>query len=149
MEINSNAPIISRHEITISAPLETVWRVLTQIDSWSDWNPDIAKANLTGPITVGTVFYWEIAGMAIPSTIGEVVPLRKLAWDGETGGILGIHVWDFQTTAEGTHVRTEESWEGVSLPAQTKGIQEALDVSLVRWLSFLKTRAEAPEAQTR
>jgi hypothetical protein len=53
METNSNAPIISRHEITISAPLETVWRVLTQIDSWSDWNPDIAKANLTGPITVG------------------------------------------------------------------------------------------------
>ena len=87
--------------------------------------------------------------MAIPSTIGEVVPLRKLAWDGETGGILGIHVWDFQATAEGTHVRTEESWGGVSLPAQTKGIQEALDVSLVRWLSFLKKRSEAPEAQTR
>lgn len=43
MQINSNAPIISRHEITISAPLETVWRVLTQIDSWSDWNPDMRR----------------------------------------------------------------------------------------------------------
>jgi hypothetical protein len=84
--------------------------------------------------------------MTIPSTIGEVVPLRKLAWSGETGGILGVHVWNFSATPEGTHVRTEESWEGVSLPAQTKGIQDALDASLVRWLSFLKTRAEAPEA---
>lgn len=95
MEINWNAPIRSCHEIKINAPLETVWRVHTQINRWPDWNPDITKANLTGPIAVGTVFHWETAGMAIPSTIGEVVPLRKLAWSGETGGILGVHVWDF------------------------------------------------------
>ncbi len=82
--------------------------------------------------------------MAIPSTVGEVVPLRKLAWSGETRGILGVHVWNFSATPEGTNVRTEESWEGVSLSAQTKGIQDALDASLVRWLSFLKMRAEAP-----
>lgn len=149
MEINWNAPIRSCHEITINAPLETVWRVHTQINRWPDWNPDITKANLTGPIAVGTVFHWETDGMAIPSTIGEVVPLRKLAWSGETGGILGVHVWDFSAPPEGTHVLTEESWEGVSLPAQIEGIQDALDASLVRWLSFLKTRAEAPETQIR
>jgi Polyketide cyclase / dehydrase and lipid transport len=60
MEINSNAPIISCHELRISAPLETVWRVHTQIDSWPDWNPDIAKATLTGPLAVGTVFHWKL-----------------------------------------------------------------------------------------
>jgi hypothetical protein len=75
--------------------------------------------------------------------IGEVVPLKKLAWSGETEGILGIHVWNFWTTAEGTQVRTEESWEGPSLPVQVTEIQEALDTSLVRWLSSLKARAEA------
>lgn len=69
MEVNSSAPFVSRHEITINAPLETVWRVHTQIDKWPSWNPDIPKANLTGPIAVGTVFHWETAGMAIPSTI--------------------------------------------------------------------------------
>ena len=80
--------------------------------------------------------------MEIPWTIGEVVPLKKLAWSGETGGILGIHVWNFWATADGTHVRTEESWEGPSLPAQVTEIQEALDASLIRWLSALKARAE-------
>ena len=148
MEINSNAPIISCHETTISAALETVWRVHTQIDSWPDWNPDIAKAAVTGPIEVGTVFHWETAGM-IPSTIGEVVALRKIAWSGETGGILGIHGWNFSASADGTHVRTEESWEGVCLPGETKDIQNALDASLVRWLSFLKARAETPQEQIR
>jgi len=95
MEINSNAPVTSRRDISISAPLESVWRVHTEIDSWPQWNPDIAKAELTGPIAVGTAFRWETAGMEIPSTIGEVVLLRKLAWSGETGAILAIHVWTF------------------------------------------------------
>jgi uncharacterized protein YndB with AHSA1/START domain len=142
MEINSNAPIISRHEVAISAPLESVWRVFTEIDRWPEWNSDIPKATVTWPIAVGTVIHWETAGMAIPSTIGEVVPLKKIAWNGETSGILGMHVWRFSATAGGTHVRTEESWEG-SFPTQTGNLQDALDASLVRWLLFLKRRAEA------
>ena len=130
MEINSNAPIVSRHEVAINAPLESVWCVFTGIDSWPEWNPDITKATAAGPIAVGTVIHWETAGMAIPSAIGEVVPLKKIAWDGETGGILGIHVWTFLPTAEGAHVRTEESWEG-SVPARQR-------ISRTRWtrLSF-------------
>jgi uncharacterized protein YndB with AHSA1/START domain len=142
-EINSNAPVVSRHEIAINAPLESVWRVFTEIDRWPEWNPDIPKATVAGLIAVGTVIHWETAGMAIPSTIGEVVPLKKIAWSGETSGILGLHVWTFSAAAEGTQVRTEESWEGASVPAQTKDLQDALDASLVRWLSFLRRRAEA------
>src|SRR5260221_10646862 len=46
--------------------------------------------------------------MEIPSMMGEVVALKRIAWS-ETGGILGIHVWNFWATAEGTNVRTEES----------------------------------------
>jgi hypothetical protein len=109
MEINSNAPVISRHEITISAPLESVWMVHTEIDSWPRWNPDIAKAHLIGPIAVGTVFRWETAGMEIPSTIGEVVHLKKLAWSGETGGILGIPYMEFL----GNHGRHTCSYGGI------------------------------------
>jgi hypothetical protein len=61
---------------------------------------------------------------------------------GETNGILGVHVWTFSEAAEGAHVRTEESWECPSIPAQSKDLQDALDASLVRWLSFLNHRAE-------
>jgi uncharacterized protein YndB with AHSA1/START domain len=133
---------IPRHEVAINATLESVWRVFTEIDSWPEWNADITKATVTGPIAAGTVIHWETAGMAIPSTIGEVVPLKKIAWYGETSGILGTHVWTFSATAGGTHVRTDESWEG-SFPTQTKDLQDALDASLVRWLLLLKRRAEA------
>jgi hypothetical protein len=142
MEINRHAPIVARHEITINAPLQTVWQLQSGIAGWPNWNPDIRRAELTGPLAAGTVFHWETAGLAISSTLGEIVPLEKLAWSGGTGGILAIHVWIFSADAAGTEVRTEESWEGVSLPSRTQDIQAALDASLVRWLSFLKVRAE-------
>lgn len=74
--------------------------------------PTSRRRSLPDRIAVGTVFRWETAVMEIPSTIGVVVPLKKLAWSGETGSVLGIHVWTFTATTEGTHVRTEESWEG-------------------------------------
>jgi len=41
----------------------------------------------------------------------------------------GAFVYEPFIAAEGTHVRREESWEGPSLPAQVKEIQEALDAS--------------------
>jgi uncharacterized protein YndB with AHSA1/START domain len=147
MEINGNAPIIARHEISIRAPLETVWQLQTRVACWPEWNPDIVTTELIGPLEVGSEFHWETTEWAISSTLDEIVPLKRLAWSGKSGNVVGIHVWTFSPNAEGTSVRTEESWEGASLPAQTTHIQRALDDSLVRWLSYLKTRAEAAGLQ--
>lgn len=111
MDINLNAPIIARHDISISASLETVWELMTRIAAWPEWNPDIRRAEPTGPIAVGTIFHWETAGLAISSVLGEFVPLKRLAWSGEADGVTAIHVWTFAPNAKGTYVHTEESWE--------------------------------------
>lgn len=123
-------------------PVETVWKIHTDVANWHNWNPDITKSEITGPVAAGTTFHWETAGLKISSTIAEVVPLRKISWSGETAGILGIHVWNFLESSKGTFVRTEESWEGAGLPPQVDDIRKALDASLLGWLSYLKKRAE-------
>jgi hypothetical protein len=41
MDIDENAPVITRDEILIDAPLDTVWGLQTGISSWSEWQPDI------------------------------------------------------------------------------------------------------------
>ena len=143
MNINKNAPIVAAHDITVGADVETVWRALTEIDSWPDWNADIPNARLAGTLAVGTTFRWNTAGLAISSTIGELVPLQRIGWSGKAGDILGIHVWTFTPTSAGTQVHTEESWEAPVLPAPVDVIKKALNDSLVRWLTALKTRAEA------
>jgi len=51
-------------------------------------------------------------------------------------------VWTFSSSENGTLVVTEESWEGPALPSDVGELQRALDASLERWLSALKTHVE-------
>src|SRR5215212_4623530 len=93
MDIDENAPVITRDEILIDAPLSTVWGLHTAISSWSEWLPDIASSTIEGPLEVGMVFRWETFGLSIESTIREIEPPRRIVWSGPAQGITAIHVW--------------------------------------------------------
>jgi uncharacterized protein YndB with AHSA1/START domain len=89
MDIDENAPVITRDEILIDAPLGTVWDLHTDISSWPQWLPDIDSATMEGPLEAGTVFRWQTFGLSIESTIQEVDPPRRIAWSGPAQGIVG------------------------------------------------------------
>jgi len=142
MDINRAAPIVSRHDILIHAPVETVWAAHARVDDWPLWQPDIARAAQAGALAVWSTFAWSTAGLDIVSVIDGVDPPSRIGWHGETNGILGIHVWTFSPSEAGTLVTTEESWEGPALPSDVGALQHALDTSLTRWLSSLKAHVE-------
>jgi uncharacterized protein YndB with AHSA1/START domain len=142
MDIDENAPVITRDEILIDAPLERVWGLHTDISSWSEWLPDIDASTIEGPLAVGTVFRWQTYGLSIESTIQEIDPPRRIVWSGPAQGITAIHVWTMTPSVEGVVVHTEESWEGDPVRAQPKEMQQALDGSLRAWLQSLKDKAE-------
>jgi len=142
MDIDENAPVITRDEILIDAPLERVWGLHTDISSWSGWLPDIDASTIEGPLAVGTVFRWQTYGLSIESTIQEIDPPRRIVWSGPAQGITAIHVWTMTPSVEGVVVHTEESWEGDPVRAQPKEMQQALDGSLRAWLQSLKDKAE-------
>jgi uncharacterized protein YndB with AHSA1/START domain len=142
MDINENAPVITRDEILIDAPLERVWGLHTDISSWSEWLPDIDASTIEGPLAVGTVFRWQTYSLSIESTIQEIDPLRRIVWSGPAQGITAIHVWTMTPSVDGVVVRTEESWDGDPVRAQPKEMQQALDGSLRAWLQSLKHKAE-------
>jgi hypothetical protein len=54
--INDQAPVKCNKSILIQAGKEKVWRVLTGIDQWPDWQTDIKKAKLHGELKPGTPF---------------------------------------------------------------------------------------------
>ena len=140
--INENAPVITRDEILIDAPLERVWGLHTDISSWSEWLPDIDASTIEGPLAVGTVFRWQTYSLSIESTIQEIDPPRRIVWSGPAQGITAIHVWTMTPSVDGVVVHTEESWEGDPVRAQPKEMQQALDGSLRAWLQSLKDKAE-------
>jgi uncharacterized protein YndB with AHSA1/START domain len=142
MEINSAAPVITRDEILIRAPIETIWDIQTDVAGWPRWQPDVDAAEADGPLAVGSVFRWQTAGLDITSTVVEVDAPRRIVWGGPAQGIVAVHVWVLDEQPDGVLVRTDESWEGDPVTAQVEMMQGALDGSLRSWLENLKRAAE-------
>ena len=61
--IDGNAPVIVHHEIDIGAPLETVWRLQTDVNNWPARQADITAARLDGPFEPGNSFTWTSYGL--------------------------------------------------------------------------------------
>lgn len=143
MEINLKAPVIAQHQITINAASETIWQILTDINQWAAWNPNISEARLEEALKPGSTFRWKSGGTAIVSTLQEIEPQRRMSWTGQVIGTRAIHTWMLEPQGESVLLRTEESFEGW-LVVLTKGMmQKMLDTSLQEWLERLKQRAEA------
>jgi uncharacterized protein YndB with AHSA1/START domain len=142
MEINTDAPVITRDEILINAPIERIWDIQTDVSAWPSWQPDVDGAQSDGPLAVGSVFRWQTAGLDITSTVQEVDAPRRIVWGGPAQGIVAVHVWTLDPQEDAVLVKTEESWEGEPVEAQVETLQGALDKSLRDWLQNLKRKAE-------
>ena len=142
MDINTDAPVITRDEILISAPIQTIWDIQTDVAGWPSWQPDVDSAETDGPLMVGSVFRWQTAGLDITSTVEEYDDPRRIVWGGPAQGIVAVHVWTLEEQADGVLVRTAESWEGDPVTAQRETLQSGLDDSLRNWLQNLKHTAE-------
>src|SRR3954466_8718064 len=139
MDINAAAPVITRDEIVIDAPIETIWNIQTDVAGWPAWQPDVDGAEVAeGPLPPGSVFRWQTAGLDITSTVEEVDAPHRIVWGGPAQGIVAIHVWTLEEQDDGVLVRTAESWEGNPITAQPDAMQAALDGSLRGWLENLK-----------
>jgi uncharacterized protein YndB with AHSA1/START domain len=146
MEIDPTAPAIAEAEIAIRAPLETVWRIHTDIDRWSEWNAKVRRSKLEGPFAAGSVFKWSSGGASIVSTLQEIEPMTRIAWTGKAMGARASHVWTFEPRGDLVLVRTRESFEGWwprLFPGLTRGMLKPI---LRAWLQDLKQRAEASDS---
>jgi hypothetical protein len=142
-DFDRTAPVIARHEIDINAPLETVWRLQTDVNNWPAWQTDITAARLDGLFEPGNSFTWTSYGFTVTSTIYAVAERTRTLWGGAAGGIMGIHEWVYTETPSGVHVATHESFSGQPVEADIIGMQSNLDKSLTEWLGHLKAAAES------
>ena len=142
MTVNERAPAVASSELEIAANPDLVWDVLTAIDRWPTWNPDVKAASLDGPLAEGTVFRWKAGPGTITSTLLRVEPPRLITWRGKTFGISAVHVYQVQPRDGRTLVRSEESWEGLLVRAFRGRMQRSLQQSLDAGLRHLRTEAE-------
>ena len=142
MEINRNAPATAEGELRIDADPQTVFAVISAIDQWPSWNPDVKSASVEGPVQPGMVFRWRAGPSSLTSVLQVVDPPREIAWTGTTMGIKAVHVFQFRASDGGTMARSEESWEGL-IASLLKGYsRKTLDKGIRSVLANLKTEAE-------
>jgi hypothetical protein len=136
-------------EVTIDAPPETVWDMVTDLDQYSEWNPFIVS--VAGEAKVGERLTNRMAPpegkeMTFKPRVTEVDTAQTFEWLGRFGlpGVFdGRHRFDLSPTPEGgTRVVHSEQFSGIlvrfmrkSLDTQTKQGFEAMNAAL-------KTRAE-------
>jgi uncharacterized membrane protein len=142
-DVDRAAPVIAVHEIEIEAPLDTVWRLHADVNTWPTWQTDITDAHIDGALEPGVSFDWTSYGFSVTSTVYTVTEGTRVLWGGTSGGITGIHEWVFSDTPDGVQVTTTESFAGKPVEADAQGMQTLLDASLAAWLAHLKTAAES------
>jgi uncharacterized protein YndB with AHSA1/START domain len=142
MEINRNAPATAEGELRIDADPQTVFSVISAIDRWPSWNPDVKSVTVQGPVQPGTGFRWKAGPSTLTSTLQVVDPPHEIAWTGTTMGIKAVHVFRFQANDGGTLAHSEESWEGL-IASLLKGYsRKTLDKGIRSILSHLQPEAE-------
>ena len=138
-DIDRTAPVIARQECLINASIARVWQAHIAVAAWPRWQKDITEATINRELEVGTQIRWVTHGINEPivSTIHRLDSEQLTLWGGPAMGIVGLHLWLFESAPGGTLVRTEESWAGPPVEDNPKAMQIALDGSLQRWLNFL------------
>lgn len=140
--INENAPVKSKNQMKIDAPIDTVWKILTDINNWTKWQKAVSETEVLGEIKEGTKFNWKAGGLSFKSMIHTVNYKSMFGWTGTTFGASAIHNWTFEEKDNKTIVNVEESLQGV-FPRLFRGyFQKNLDSGVVTNLKELKTASE-------
>ena len=139
--IDSEAPVKDTSTATIQAPVDRVWMLLTDIAHWPQWETDVTRAEMTGPLAEGTSFTWVTGGTTIHSRIARVRVGEEIFWTGKAYQATAVHGWRLRRLADGrTEVTTEESMDGFMLRAFYSS--EKLRQNHAAWLAKLKAAAE-------
>jgi uncharacterized protein YndB with AHSA1/START domain len=111
-----HCPVHVRNELTMDVAPENVWAWLIRAQLWPTWYANSSNVRfLSGAppdLALGTRFSWKTFGVSVQSTVLELVPGERIAWDGHGFGLDVYHAWLIRKTDKGCHVLTEESQHG-------------------------------------
>jgi hypothetical protein len=140
--VGQGAPVVASSDTEIAAAREVVWDLLTDIEHWPTWNPDVKSVSMRDRLAAGSEFRWQAGPGTITSTLQHVEAPRRVAWSGKTFGIDALHVYVLEARDGTTLVRTEESYDGVVARLFRRRLKKTLDGALESGLRHLKTEAE-------
>ena len=133
--------------VTIHAPVEKVWNILTDTSAWPQWDPNCERIEGDGSIPGERikVFTRLKPGVGFSVKVLEVTPNQQLVWG--AGMPFGLFKGErtFQLVSDGarTHFTTREVFSGPMLKLIGRSIPDLSD-AFDQFTAGLKRRAELP-----
>lgn len=141
--IDRAAPVVTEHTVEIEAPIAEVWRVLTDVDAWHQWNPGIVESAAVTALGPGAAFSFK-SEVAVKAEVTLWQPPNELGWRARTFGAESKSIWHLESIGpNATRVHTEESLRGLAATLMQWKLQPALADGLASWQEHLKSVCEA------
>ncbi|PKO15855.1 MAG: hypothetical protein CVU39_10050 [Chloroflexi bacterium HGW-Chloroflexi-10] len=80
-------------EIEIDAPVEKVWKVITDPNHWSQWFPGVEGVSNATSASVGSIVEWTSTGQTGSATIVKMEPMKYLEILTQMGDDKDSHVF--------------------------------------------------------
>lgn len=140
-QIDEQAPIKTRSEIEIAAPIEQVWQLLTDLTEWPTIDPAFRNVRLTAPLAVDADFSFELHHFPIRAKFAKIAPYHELVWTGLSLWFKAVDVHQLEMLANGnTRLVIAESFAGVLAPLFISKTQ--LQKQHDQWLRAFKYTVE-------
>jgi len=111
---NQGAPIYAEEQVVVSAPADSVLRILADIPDWPDWHPLVTKVR-TNYVMFGQGIdfaYWQ-GGWKYNATLHTYDGSLRIGWFTDRLGDYQIQNWTCRPTEAGTEVTITHSRQGV------------------------------------
>ena len=142
MDINRAAPVTASGEALIDADPETVFSVISAIEAWPSWNPDVKSAELEGPVEPDTVFRWKAGLSSLTSTLQVVEQPHESHGPAARWASRRFTCSASSRASGGTLARSEESWEGLIASVLKGWSRRTLEKGIDDVLAHLKVESE-------
>lgn len=136
-------------EITIDASPEDVWEVLTDLDSYPNWNPYHVRVRSRGVLDTGRRLDVDIQKpngeqVKIKPRVLRMEPSRVLTWGGGIAGVFrGEHRFVLEPICDGTRLIHSEDFTGFAV--RYAGL-DAIEEGYALMNEALKSYVEAGQA---
>ena len=134
--------------IQISASPEKVWSILTDFETYPEWNPFITNAQ--GQIKVGAKLTIDLSpprtkAMVFKPVVKSVVENREFSWIGHflfPGIFDGEHIFNIKPTESGCLLIQKENFSGLLLPLLWESLDKDTREGFEQMNQALKEKAE-------
>ncbi len=139
-------------QVEIGASVKTVWSILTDLESFSEWNPFIRQAE--GEVKEGRQLRIRIEppggkAMMFKPTVTSVEPKREFRWLGHfllPGLFDGEHIFELSSLGEHrTRLNQRETFKGLLVPLFWSSLDTNTRAGFEAMNAALKERAEAAQ----